>query len=150
MSFEPLEFLRRDLERISRALGPGTLPATVRVAGRDFRIDYIGLREAKGEPGLYLAEIVVTEEGRGSVGGTSLVLNPKEKKARIDYASVAHRRIGLGRAMLQAVERDLRARGYDLIELLAVSDSIPFWKRLGYQPEKEEIPGEGLEMWKFL
>jgi len=52
--------------------------------------------------------------------------------------------------MVQAVERDLASRGYDRIDLLAVPDSIPFWKRLGYQPLVFGIVSEGLEMFKFL
>ena len=88
--------------------------------------------------------------GKGVVGGVSVVLTPKTRKARIDWASVTDRRRGIGRAMVQAVEKDLASRGYRELTLHAVPDSIPFWKRLGYEAEEEEVPGEGLEMGKPL
>lgn len=49
-----------------------------------------------------------------------------------------------------AVERDLKARGYYLVDLIALPDTIPFWKALGYVPQAAEVPGEGLEMAKRL
>ena len=149
MQWDPFEPLRRDLERISTALGTGRLPATVSIRGRTFIIAYTSVKEAKDEPGVYLAEVKVAED-RGIIGGTSLALSPKEEVARIEWASVTPRRIGLGRAMIEAVERDLRARGYYLVELVAVPDSIPFWKALGYIPQAEEIPGQALDMAKML
>ena len=150
MAGELFEFLRRDLERISRALGPGRLPATVSVRGRTFVVGYTSVKEAKDQPGVYLADVEVAEVGEGIVGGVSLAVTPEKETARIEWASVTPRRIGLGRAMIGAVERDLKARGYYLVELVAVSDSIPFWKVLGYIPQAEEVPGEGLEMAKML
>ena len=146
----PFEFLRRDLERISRALGPNLLPTTFQVAGRTFVIGYTSLKESPPEPGTHIAEVELVEVGRGIVGGVSLALKPQTRDARIEWASVANRRKGIGRAMVQAVEKDLASRGYRQIALHAVPDSIPFWKRLGYEAEEEEVPGEGLEMGKLL
>ncbi|MBA7676473.1 hypothetical protein ES703_84714 [subsurface metagenome] len=148
--WDPFEPLRRDLERISRALGPGRLPTMMSVRGRPFVIAYTSVREAKGQPGVYLAEVEVAEVGVGIVGGVSLAVTPETETARIEWASVTPRRIGLGRAMMEAVERDLRARGYHLVELNAVPDSIGFWKALGYIPQAEEIPGQALDMQKPL
>ncbi|MBA7587712.1 hypothetical protein ES708_29746 [subsurface metagenome] len=51
---------------------------------------------------------------------------------------------------MEAVERDLRARGYHLVELNAVPDSIPFWTAIGYIPQAEEIPSQALDMAKML
>ena len=147
---DPFEFLRRDLERISRALGPNLLPATFQIAGRTFVLGYTGLKETPTEPGTYIADVEVVEVGRGKVGGVNVVVTPKTRKARIDWASVTDRRKGIGRAMVQAVEKDLASRGYRELTLHAVPDSIPFWKRLGYEAEGEEVPGEGLEMGKRL
>lgn len=148
MPFDPFEPLRKDLRRISAVLSPGRLPVTVSIGGRTFLIKYVSEREDKA-PGKYVAEVEVQEEGR-SVGGVSLGLGPKEEIARIEWASVALRRIGLGRAMIKAVERDLKARGYYLVELNAVPDSIGFWKALGYYPQAEEISGQALDMAKML
>jgi len=145
----PFEFLRRDLERISRALGPHLLPATFQIAGRIFVIGYTSLKESP-EPGTHIAEVELVEVGRGIAGGVSLVLKPQPRDARIDWASVADRRKGIGRAMVQAVEKDLASRGYRQITLNAVPDSIPFWKRLGYQPEGEPDADGGLEMSKRI
>ena len=150
MIFDPFEALRRDLERISRALGPGRLPTTVEVKGRKYVVRYTSIREAKDEPGLHIAEVELAEVGKEIVGGVSLEMNPKAETARIAWASVTPRRAGLGRAMVEAVERDLRARGYYLVDLLALPDTIPFWKALGYVPQAAEVPGEGLEMAKRL
>lgn len=150
MRWDPFEPLRRDLERISTALGTGRLPATVPVRGRTFVIAYTSVKEAKDEPGVYLAEVEVAEVGVGIVGGVSLAVTPEKETARIEWASVTPRRIGLGRAMIEAVERDLRARGYYLVELNAVPDSIPFWKALDYIPQAKEIPGQALDMAKML
>ena len=147
---DPFEFLRRDLERISRALGPSLLPATFQVGGRTFIIGYTSLKESPPEPGTYMAETELAEVGRGIVGGVSLHLKPQTREAGIEWASVIDRRKGIGRAMVQAVEKDLASRGYREITLHAVPDSIPFWKRLGYKAEEEEVPGEGLEMGKRL
>lgn len=150
MEFNPFEALRRDLERISRALGPGRLPTTVEVKGRKYVVRYTSIRKAKDEPGIHIAEVELAEVSKGIVGGVSLEMNPRAETARIAWASATPRRIGLGRAMVEAVERDLRARGYYLVDLLAVPDSIPFWKALGYVPQAAEVPGEGLEMAKRL
>jgi len=147
---DPFEFLRRDLERISRALGPNLLPTTFQIGGRTFVIGYTFLKESPLEPGSHTAEAELVEVGKGVVGGVSVVLTPKTRKARIDWASVTDRRRGIGRAMVQAVEKDLASRGYRELTLHAVPDSIPFWKRLGYEAEGEEVPGEGLEMGKRL
>jgi len=147
---DPFDFLRRDLERISRALGPNLLPATFQVAGRTFIIGYTSLKESPPEPGTYIAETEMAEVGRGIVGGVSLHLKPQTREAGIEWASVIDRRKGIGRAMVQAVEKDLASRGYREVTLHAVPDSIPFWKRLGYRAEGEEVPGQGLEMSKRL
>jgi len=148
LAFDPFEPLRRDLRRISGVLSPGRLPTTVSIQGRTFVIKYVSEKENKA--GKYLAEVIVVEEDKGSVGDVSLGLDPKEEVARIEWASVALRRIGLGRAMVEAVERDLKARGYYLVELHAVPDSVGFWKARGYRPQAEDIPGEGLDMAKLL
>ncbi|NVM23022.1 MAG: GNAT family N-acetyltransferase [Desulfobacterales bacterium] len=150
MAWDPFEALRRDLERISRALRPGRLPATLSVRGRTFVAFYTSVKEATGLPGTYIAEIRVVEVGEGFVGGVSLAVTPQKETARVEWASVTPRGIGLGRAIVEAVERDLKARGYYLVELLAVPDSIPFWKALGYIPQAEDVPGEALEMAKML
>ncbi len=131
-------------------LGPGRLPDIVAIRGRPFVIAYTSVKEAKDELGVYLAEVEVAEVGVGIVGGVSLALTPEKETARIEWASVTPRRIGLGRAMMEAVERDLRARGYHLVELNAVPDSIPFWTAIGYIPQAEEIPGQALDMTKML
>jgi len=144
------EFLRRDLERISHSLGPGLLPTTFQVANRTFVVGYTSLKETPGEKGASTAEAELVEVGKGIAGGVSLILYTDKRLAHLDWASATPRRIGLGRAMVQAVERDLKSRGYERIELLALPDSIPFWKRLGYQPEKEPEPDGGLEMGKVL
>ena len=147
---DPFEFLRRDLERISRALGPNLLPTTFQIAGRTFVIGYTSLKESPPEPGTHIAEVELVEAGRGVIGGVSLHLKPQTRDANIEWASITDRRKGIGRAMVQAVEKDLASRGYRQITLHAVPDSIPFWKRLGYEAEEEEVPGEGLEMGKPL
>lgn len=144
------EALQRDLERISRALGSGRLPTTVEVKGRKFVVSYTSIREARGEPGIHIAEVELAEAGKGILGGVSLEMDPKAETARIAMASAVPRRVGLGQAMVEAVERDLKARGYYLVDLLARPDSIPFWKALGYVPQAAEVPGEGLEMAKRL
>ena len=49
MQWDPFEPLRRDLERISRALGPGRLPTMMSVRGRPFVIAYTSVKEAKDD-----------------------------------------------------------------------------------------------------
>ena len=147
---DPFEFLRRDLEKISRALGPKLLPATFKVGERTFIIGYTSLKDARGEKGAYVAETELIEIGKGVTGGVSLLLWPEARTARIDYATVTPRRTGLGRPMVQAVERDLASRGYQKISLNALPDTIPFWRRLGYQPEGKPDADGGLEMSKRL
>ena len=75
---------------------------------------------------------------------------PETRIARIDYATIVSRRKGIGRAMVQAVERDLAARGYHRITLNSLPDTIPFWKRLGYQPEGKPDREGALEMSKRI
>ena len=147
---DPFEFLRRDMEKISRALGPRLLPTTFKVGERTFIIGYTSLKEAPGEKGSYVAEAELIEIGQGITGGVSLILWPEARTARIDYATATPRRIGLGRAMVQAVERDLSSRGYQKITLNALSDTIPFWKRLGYRPVGEPDAEGALEMSKRI
>jgi len=111
MMVDPFEFLRRDLERISRALGPNLLPTTFQIAGRTFIIGYTSLKESPGEPGHHMAEVELVEVGRGIVGGVSLGLMPQTREVHIEWASITDRRKGIGRAMVQAVEKDLASRG---------------------------------------
>jgi len=150
MTVDPFEFLRRDLERISRALGPHLLPTTFQIAGRTFVVGYTSLKGTPGEKGAFTAEVELVEVGKGIAGGVSLIVYPDKRTAHIDWASITDRRKGIGWAMVQAVEKDLASRGYREITLHAVPDSIPFWKRLGYEAEEEGVPGEGLEMSKRL
>lgn len=132
------------------ALGPQLLPTTFQVSGRTFVVGYTSLKETPGEKGAFTAEVELVEVGKGIAGGVSLILWPEKRMAHLDWASATPRRIGLGRAMVQAVERDLKSRGYERIELLALPDTIPFWKRLGYQPEGEPDANGGLEMSKGI
>ena len=147
---DAFDFLRRDLEKISRALGPRLLPTTFDVAGRTFVVGYTSLKETPGEKGAHTAEVQLIEVGKGTAGGVSIIFYPDKRLAHIDWASATPRRIGLGRAMVQAVERDLKSRGYERIELLALPDSIPFWKKLGYRPEGEPDADGGLKMSKRI
>lgn len=146
----PFEFLRRDMERISRALGPHLLPDTFQIAGRTFMVGYTSLKESPSEPGTHIAEVELVEVGRGAVGGVSLALTPQTREARIEYASVIERRKGIGRTMVKSVEKDLASRGYRRISLHAVPDSIPFWDNLDYIPEGEPNEEGGLEMSKRI
>lgn len=148
---DPFEFLRRDLERISRAFGPRLLPTTVQISGRTFVIGYTSLKETPTEKGVYIAEVEAAEVGKGIVGGVTLALTPAAGVARIEWISTTVRGIGLGRAMVQAVEQDLASRGYERIDLLALldpvakTDTILFWKPLGYK-----LSGKGRAMFKLL
>lgn len=147
---DPFEFLRRDLERISRALGPDLLPATFRISDRTFVLGYTSLKESPGAPGQHTAEVDLVEVGKGGAGSVSLGLTPASMEARIEYATVADRRIGIGRAMVQAVERDLASRGYRRVSLHAMPDSIPFWRRLGYRDVGKPDAEGALEMTKRI
>jgi ribosomal protein S18 acetylase RimI-like enzyme len=65
-------------------------------------------------------------------------LSPNEAKIRQMAVSPSHQRRGLGRKIMKAVEKNLRARGYTSLELDARSSAVRFYEKLGYR-----VVGEG-------
>jgi len=147
---DPFEFLRRDLESISRALGPNLLPAVFNIAGRTFVVGYTELKDYPAIKRTWRAEVQLGEVGKGIIGGMTLYLRPGTRSADIDWAQVTDRRQGIGREMVQAVEKDLKSRGYREITLHSVPDVIPFWQNLGYRPVGAPDSEGGLDMRKRI
>lgn len=130
---QPETFLRRDLEKVSHTLGTNLLPAAFQISGRIFVVGYEELKEAEPVKGRWRAEVLLGEVGKDVIGGMTLYLYPDERITFIDYTHVEDRRHGIGSAMVKAVEKDLKDRGYRESYLLSTREAISFWKSLGYQ-----------------
>ena len=67
-------------------------------------------------------------------------------KAKAERVAVQRnlRRAGVGRALMQALEREARERAHDIVVLNAQVPVIPFYERLGYRAEGERFDEAGI------
>ncbi len=75
---------------------------------------------------------------RGTVEVGTARLRPLGRgTAKIERMAVlaAHRRAGVGRALIAAIERDARRAGLARLVLHAQAHAVPFYERLGYAAE---------------
>ncbi|HWO14724.1 MAG TPA: GNAT family N-acetyltransferase [Polyangiaceae bacterium] len=69
---------------------------------------------------------------------------PTRGKLRQMAVKPSHQGTGLGRALVHHLEQELRARGYNEIELHAREHAVGFYEKLGYAPEGDTFTEVGL------
>ena len=126
------------------------LPTISSTEGKIYVTDYIDVKEKDSDAGFYQSEIKTAEVIEKSTGSVTLIEKTREKTAKIEWIEVSPKRKVFGRAVVEAVENDLRERGYKLVKVEAVRAVVPFWEKLGYVPQEEGVPGQALEMAKVL
>jgi len=107
-----------DPEEQDRLLGP------FRHAFSDLREHQDAIRDVVRAPMLYVAE--TGEDLVGVLRGRDHVL------ASLFVRGDVHRR-GIGRALVERFERDLRRRGIRWVRVAATLYAVPFYQRLGYK-----------------
>ena len=88
-------------------------------------------------------EILTVRSGGRCVGVAVLAFRPAVSLGS-DFASVEELHVrpeergrGLGRALLEAVERRCRGRGVSYVEVQTDEEAAPFYEALGFEPEEE-------------
>lgn len=71
----------------------------------------------------------------GQVLGTGRLVSVDENTAQIRSMAVLakNRKCGVGRALLQALEKEARGRGFASLILHAREEAVPFYERCGYR-----------------
>jgi predicted GNAT family N-acyltransferase len=79
--------------------------------------------------------------GYRSVAGTARLRITPQGEARAERVAVvpAWRRQGVGRALMDAIEAEVRARGHDTLVLHAQVRAVPFYESIGYVAEGDEF-----------
>ena len=79
--------------------------------------------------------VVAYVDGRPAATGRLLLDAPLDENAHIGRIAVLreHRRRGLGRTVMLALQREAQRRGYSGITVAAQLQAIPFYERLGYR-----------------
>ena len=79
--------------------------------------------------------VVAYVDGRPAATGRLLLDAPAGENAHIGRVAVlrAHRRRGLGRAVMLALQREAQRRGYAGVTVAAQVQAIPFYESLGYR-----------------
>jgi len=79
--------------------------------------------------------VVAYVGGRPAATGRLLLDAPLDENAHIGRVAVLreHRRRGLGRTVMLALQREAQRRGYSGITVAAQLQAIPFYERLGYR-----------------
>ncbi len=82
----------------------------------------------------------------GVAVGTARLRPLGRKTAKIERMAVlsAHRRTGVGRALIAAIERDARRAGLAALVLHAQAHAVPFYERLGYVAEGAPFTEAGI------
>lgn len=83
--------------------------------------------------------------GNHSAGRDSSLLNPDSDRARIRamYTHPEHTKRGIGRMILQAAEMAARQEGFKALEMAATTAGVPFYRKCGYEVEKEWFDKNG-------
>lgn len=120
-----------------RAARPGDVPAVLAIEGASFATDRISPRNLRRMLARGNCAILVAER-RGVVAGYGLVLFRRgARRARLYSLAVdpAHRRTGVARRLLSAIERVVHRRGFEAMTLeagVANSAATKFYEGMGY------------------
>lgn len=120
--------------RVARA---GDLPAVLAIESASFSTDRISPRNLRRMLARGNCAILVAER-RGDVAGYALVLFRRgARRARLYSLAVdpAHRRAGVARRLVSAIERVVRQRGLEALTLEAASANsaaTKLYRRMGY------------------
>lgn len=78
--------------------------------------------------------------------GTARLFRGDGTEAKVQRVAViaSHRKSGVGRALMQALEAEARRQGADLIVLSSQVTAIPFYERLGYHAHGDVYDDAGL------
>ena len=89
-------------------------------------------RDPERVPGA--VHVVAYVDGRPAATGRLLIDAPDGENAHIGRVAVLreHRRRGLGRAVMLALQDEARQRGYRGVTVAAQLQALPFYERLGY------------------
>jgi len=96
------------------------------LAGEDSQLHF-GLFEEDGELAACAAVVA------------AVPTSPAEARIRQMAVSPDRQRQGLGQRLLEAIETDLKARGYRKLVLNARASAVGFYERLGYKIDGEEF-----------
>jgi predicted GNAT family N-acyltransferase len=90
-----------------------------------------------GDPALVAdaLHVVAYVDGRPAATGRLLLDTPLTENAHIGRIAVVqeHRRRGLGRTVMLALQREALRRGYPGVTIAAQLQAVPFYERLGYR-----------------
>lgn len=91
--------------------------------------------------------VIVYLDSQPVATGRLLLDSPTFEKAHIGRVAVlhAHRRQGLGAAVMLALQEEARSRGYPGVTLAAQLPAIPFYERLGYRARDDVFLDAGIE-----
>ncbi len=122
-----------------RAARPGDLPALLAIERASFTTDRISPRNLRRLLARGHCAVLVAER-RGDVAGYALVLFRRgARRARLYSLAVdpRHRRAGVARRLLAAIERRARARGLEAVTLEAGAANraaASLYRDMGYSP----------------
>ncbi len=134
---------------------PPICVATAHDAGALARVHAIRRAVFIDEQGVSEAEEMDGRDGRcthylaqrgGADAGTARLHPQGAEVAKIERMAVAaaHRRSGVGRALIAAIERDAERDGVATLVLHAQAHAVPFYEKLGYVAEGAPFEEAGI------
>jgi GNAT superfamily N-acetyltransferase len=79
--------------------------------------------------------LILVAECEGVIAGVGLLAN--DRNIRLCYVEPSLQGLGVGRALLQALEAAARERGFDAIELTSTHGARSFYERAGFEKSGE-------------
>lgn len=94
-----------------------------------------------------VVHVLARLDGRPVGTGRLLIDVPVMTSAHIGRVAVLkeHRRSGVGRAVMEALQREARRLGFRGITLAAQTHALPFYERLGYVARGDTFSEEGID-----
>jgi predicted GNAT family N-acyltransferase len=139
------------VSRVTIRISQGEAPADARAIRRRVFVEEQGVagdeerdeHDAAGAATLHF----VAFEGERAVGCARLRAHGDGAVAKVERVAVLpeQRRLGLGRALMEAAERAARRRGHRRLVLHAQVAVVPFYERLGWRARGPEFSEAGME-----
>jgi len=120
------------------------------IFGRHFKAVEIDRSQQRWDAALGAGEVLLVAESAGRIVGFAHA-SPTWMSAL--YLLASHRRRGVGRRLLTALCRELRARGVAEIGFQAVADNagaIAFYRAMGARAVGRKLEGEGDAAWEDI